>query len=235
MKRGKQVMTEEIKQVKKANKAAVVERWLMMNLDSQADFEGVTAHKLPNGKWESVIKLPLIGKTVKATAKSEMNAILKASEEAYRLIKDYLKEHPGTKFFPLSYFRGYEIKEVIIRVPNTRFGGEYVDSYVTIERNEKARKKTHDKLNKIMAQTIGVIQKAMDRLERINGSIENTFIEMLDESLFDETVDEDAILESICAHLEKNYGANAYPEYVFNYKGHRIVFGYTHKDRKNVN
>ena len=228
-------MTEEIKQVKKANKAAVVERWIMMKSDNQEDFEGVTANKLPNGKWESVIELPLIGKTVKATAKSEINAILKASDEAYKLIKEYLVAHPETKFFPLSFFRGYEIKEVIVRVPNSRFGGEYVDSCVTIEPNEKTRKKTYDNLNKIMAQTISAIQKAMDRLERINGSIQNTFIEMLDESLFDETVDEDAIPEPICAHLEKNYGANAYPEYVFNYKGHRIVFGYTHKDRKNMN
>lgn len=226
-------MTKEIKQIKKANKAAVVERWLMMNLDSQADYEGVTANQLPNGKWESVIELPIINQTVSGSANSQITAILKASEEAYKLIKDYLKEHPDTKFFPLSYFRGYEIKEVVIKVPNSRFGGEYVDSYVTIERNEKARKKTNDKLNKIMAQTISAIQKAMDRLERVNGSIKGAFIEILDESLFDETIDENAIPESICTHLEKNYGANAYPECTFNYKGHRIMYGYAQKDDKN--
>lgn len=226
-------MTEEIKQIKKANKAAVVERWVMMYSDSQEDYEGITANQLPTNKWESVIELPLINKTVSATANSQINAILKASDEAYKLIKDYLKEHPDTKFFPLSYFRGYEIKEVVIRVPNSRFGGEYVDSYVTIERNEKARKKNYDKLNQIMAQTISAIQKAMDRLERINGSIKNVFIEILDESLFDETVNEDVIPESICAHIEKNYGANAYPECVFKYKGHRVVFGRAQKDSGN--
>ena len=223
-------MTEEIKQIKKANKAAVVERWMMMYSDNREDYEGITANQIPNGKWESVIELPIINKTVSGTANSQINAILKASDEAYKLIKDYLKENPETKFFPLSFFRGYEIKEVVCRYSNSRFGGEYVDSYVAVERNAKARKKTNDALNRIMVQRIETIKKAMDRLERINGSIKSTFIEILDESLLDETIDEDAVPESICAHLEKNYGANAYPECVFSYKGHRIIFGYAQKD-----
>ena len=42
-------MTEEIKQIKKANKAAVVERWMMMYSDSQEDYEGITAMS-PSGQ-----------------------------------------------------------------------------------------------------------------------------------------------------------------------------------------
>ncbi len=227
MKRGnitKPIMQETILKTKVANKVAVVEFWVRHHSKNSIDYEGVTAEKLPNDNWESIIELPVINKTIKATAKTEMDAILKSSDIAYKEIKKYLPEHPETKFVPLTHFRGYLIKEVNLKYSLRGKPTEY--TYVSIERSEKERKRTNDALSKMMEQTLETLKKTLDRLERVNGSIKNVFVEILDKSFVDKFPGEGDASDKISNIIFEKYGQNVLPEYVFEYKNHVMAYGY---------
>ena len=168
---------------KSANKAVYVDHWFMEYGEPNND--GVTVNKQPNGMWVCELNLPLINKTVKATSKTAINAIVNASNQATIIIDQYLLEHPEIKFLPKSLFHHYEF---------------CVDEYgnVGFRRNSEYRKRTGEQLHKMQLDCSKAVEKAVSKIKRVKGSIKDLFIHVVDKVHFndDDTIED--IQKKIC-------------------------------------
>ena len=156
---------------KSANKTVYVDLWLTLKGDPHSD--GVTATKLPNGKWACEINLPLVNQTVKAVATTEINAMANASEKAAPLIEKYLAEHPEVKFRARSTVRHYEF-----------FTDE--NGFAGFRQNSEYRKKCGMDMLKMNQDSAKAVEKAVARIKKINGTDNNLFIQVLDKRFFKE-------------------------------------------------
>ena len=95
--------------MKKKNKSAPTMMWVeywVEHVDPSQDMFEIWADALPNGKWKCEIELPLINKTVKSIATTQVNAMKNASDKAAKLINEYMKEHP--ELVVRNMFKGKE-------------------------------------------------------------------------------------------------------------------------------
>lgn len=160
---------------KSANKTVYIDLWLRFNGDPHSD--GVTATKLPSGKWMCEINLPLVNQTVKSVASTEINAMANASEKAVPLVEKYLSEHPDVEFLPRSTVRHYEF-----------FTDE--NGYAGLRENSEYRKKYGMKTLKMNQDSAKAVEKAVARIKKINGTDKNLFIQVIDKHFFkdDDTI-----------------------------------------------
>ena len=86
-----------------ANKILWVEYWIQQAHPSYRDYE-ISAEALPNNKWKCEIEIPLINKTVMSTSSTEVNAMMRSSSKAAKLIDEYMKEHQELKI--VNEFKG---------------------------------------------------------------------------------------------------------------------------------
>ena len=163
---------------KSANKTVYVDLWLTLKGEPHND--GVTATKLPNGKWACEINLPLVNQTVKAVATTEINAMANASDKAVPLIEKYLTEHPEVKFRARSTVRHYEF-----------FTDE--NGFAGFGQNSEYRKKCGMDMLKMNQDSAKAVERAVARIKKINGTDNNLFIQVLDKRFFKE----DATIEDI--------------------------------------
>ena len=165
------------KMKKSANKTAYIDLWLTLNGEPYND--GVTATQLPNGKWVCEINLPLVNQTVKSVASTEINAMANASEKAVPLVEKYLSEHPDVKFRARSTVRHYEF-----------FTDEF--GYTGFKLNSEYRKKIGNDMLNDRLESIKVLEKAVARIAKINGTDKNLFVQIIDKSFFakDDTIDD---------------------------------------------
>ena len=154
----------------KANKIIWAERWIE-HFGDKKDYEGIVANQLENGAWECVIELPLVNQTVTAVSTTEIGAMLSGADKAAKLIQEYLVEHPEVKWMPLSKARHWEI--------TTDENG-----YVMLRLNSNYRKKIGEDLMNISSESLKAVQKAINRIKRINGTDKDLFIQTYDKSLF---------------------------------------------------
>ena len=156
---------------KAANKTVYINYWFTWYGEPNND--GVTATRLPNGRWVCEIKLPLINKTVKSVSSTAANAMENASKKAIPLVEKYLSEHPEVTFISKSQIRHYEF---------------YTDElgFTGYRQNSEYRKKVGENLLKMNLESAKVIEKAVARIKRINGSTKNLFIQVIERSFFDE-------------------------------------------------
>ena len=163
---------------KSANKTVYVDLWLTLKGEPHND--GVTATKLPNGKWVCEINLPLVNQTVKSVANTEINAMANASEKAVPLVEKFLSKHPDVKFRARSTVRHYEF-----------FTDE--NGFAGFRQNSEYRKKCGMDMLKMNLDSAKAVERAVARIKKINGADNNLFIQVLDKRFFKE----DATIEDI--------------------------------------
>lgn len=199
--------------VKKANKIAYVDRW-NMHFSEDKEFESVIAEQMPNGKWLCGIELCLINQTIKSVASTEINAMLNTADKATKVIQNYLKNHPEVKWVPLSKFRHWEI--------NT---DEY--GFVSLNQNSDYRKKTGEKMKMIHAETIKAVNKAIARIEKLNGTDKDVFIQVIDRSFFKEGATNDEIYKKLFDTMYDEHNIFLSTIACDNNNNHIIMVGYT--------
>ena len=177
---------------KNANNIMWVEYWIRKAHPSFEEYE-LYAEKYDNYRWICEIELPLINKTVKSISEKEVNAMLNASEKAAKLINEYMKEHP--ELVIKNSFKGKRWE--IVSDENGKFLSMGMSSAWRREQGKQMEKMTRDSLE--------TVKKAIKKLAKINGTSKNLFIQVLDQSLFDEDKPIRDIMYEVNDKIENDY------------------------------
>ena len=177
---------------KNANNIMWVEYWIRKAHPSFEEYE-LYAEKYDNYRWICEIELPLINKTVKSISEKEVNAMLNASEKAAKLINEYMKEHP--ELVIKNSFKGKRWE--IVSDENGKFLSMGMSSAWRREQGKQMEKMTKDSLE--------AVKKAIKRIAKINGTSKNLFIQVLDQSLFDEDKPIRDIMYEVNDKIENDY------------------------------
>ncbi len=171
---------------KSATKTVYIDHWFI--IFGEPYNSGVTATQLPNGKWVCELNIPLVNQTVKAIAKTAANAMANASEKATVLVDKYLSEHPEIKFMPKSCYNHYEFYED-------------EQGFTSIRVKPSYRKKLSDRELKMQIDSAKVMEKAIAKIQKINGIEQSLFIQVIDRSLFGEDASTKEIQDIISSHV----------------------------------
>ena len=177
---------------KNANNIMWVEYWIRKAHPSFEKYE-LYAERYDDYRWICEIELPLINKTVKSISEKEVNAMLNASEKAAKLINEYMKEHP--ELVIKNSFKGKRWE--IVSDENGKFLSMGMSSAWRREQGKQMEKMTKDSLE--------AVKKAIKRIAKINGTSKNLFIQVLDQSLFDEDKPIRDIMYEVNDKIENDY------------------------------
>ena len=177
---------------KNANNIMWVEYWIRKAHPSFEEYE-LYAERYDDCRWICEIELPLINKTVKSISEKEVNAMLNASEKAAKLINEYMKEHP--ELVIKNSFKGKRWE--IVSDENGKFLSMGMSSAWRREQGKQMEKMTRDSLE--------TVKKAIKKLAKINGTSKNLFIQVLDQSLFDEDKPIRDIMYEVNDKIENDY------------------------------
>ena len=177
---------------KNANNIMWVEYWIRKAHPSFEEYE-LYAERYDDYRWICEIELPLINKTVKSISEKEVNAMLNASEKAAKLIDEYMKEHP--ELVIRNSFKGKRWE--IVSDENGKFLSMGMSSVWRREQGKLMEKMTKDSLE--------AVKKAIKRIAKINGTSKNLFIQVLDQSLFDEDKPIRDIMYEVNDKIENDY------------------------------
>ena len=183
---------ENRKLKKNANNIMWVEYWIRKAHPSFEEYE-LYAERYDDYRWICEIELPLINKTVKSISEKEVNAMLNASEKAAKLINEYMKEHP--ELVIKNSFKGKRWE--IVSDENGKFLSMGMSSAWRREQGKQMEKMTKDSLE--------AVKKAIKRIAKINGTSKNLFIQVLDQSLFDEDKPIRDIMYEVNDKIENDY------------------------------
>ena len=183
---------ENKKLKKNANNIMWVEYWIRKAHPSFEEYE-LYAERYDDYRWICEIELPLINKTVKSISEKEVNAMLNASEKAAKLINEYMKEHP--ELVIRNSFKGKRWE--IVSDENGRFLSMGMCSAWRRRQGKQMEKMTRDSLE--------AVKKAIKRLAKINGTSKNLFIQVLDQSFFDENKSIQDIMYEVNDKIENDY------------------------------
>lgn len=183
---------EKIKFKKNANNIMWVEYWIRKAHPSFEEYE-LTADKYDDYRWICEINLPLINKTVKSISEKEINAMLNASEKAAKLIDEYMKNHPELEIRNVFKGKRWEIN------------GDENGKLLSMGMSSAWRSERGKQMEKMTKNSLETIKKAIKRLTKINGTSKNLFIQVLDQSLFDEDKSIQDVMYEVNDKIENDY------------------------------
>lgn len=183
---------ENIKIKKNANNIMWVEYWIQKAHPSFEDYE-LTAEKYDDYRWICEIKLPLINKIVKSISEKEINAMLNASEKAAKLIDEYMKNHPELKI--INNFKG----------KRWEINGDENGKLLSMGMSKAWREEQGKQMMKMTSDSLETVKKAIKKLAKINGTSKNLFIQVLDQSLFDNDKTIEEIMYEVNDKIENDY------------------------------
>lgn len=169
-----------------------VEYWVRKAHPSFAEYE-LTADRYDGKRWVCEIKLPLIDKTVKSISKTEVNAMLNTSEKAAKLIDEYMKNHPELEIRNMFKGKRWEIN------------GDENGKFLSMGMSSAWRSEQGKQMEKMTKDSLETIKKAIKRLAKINGTSKNLFLQVLDQSLFDEDKSIQDIMYEVNDKIENDY------------------------------
>ena len=191
-----------------------VEYWIQKAHPSFEDYE-LFAERYDDYRWICEIKLPLIEKSVKSISEKEVNAMLNASEKAAKLIDEYMKEHPELKI--INRFKGKRWEIV----------SDETGKFLSMGMSSAWRREQGKQMEKMTKDSIETIKKAIKKLAKINGTSKNLYIQVLDQSLFDDSMSIKDILSEVNENIKKEYNVSHCSICYDEDGGSVIVVGYT--------
>ena len=177
---------------KNANNIMWVEYWIRKAHPSFEEYE-MYAERYDDYRWICEIELPLINKTVKSISEKEVNAMLNASEKAAKLIDEYMKEHP--ELVIRNSFKGKRWEIV----------SDETGKFLSMGMSSAWRREQGKQMEKMTKDSLEAVKKAIKRIAKINGTSKNLFIQVLDQSLFDEDKPIRDIMYEVNDKIENDY------------------------------
>lgn len=203
------------KTIKKANAIIKVERWIERFGNKGEDCDGITADKLPNGKWLCEIEIPEVNIKVRAICKTESAAMLRAADKACAIIQEFLRNNMS-------------INRTIENVRNWEMEVGENGEFISIGLSKKQREREGKQMQKMMEDSIETIKKAIKKLGKINGASENIFIQVLDRSLFNKNKPITDMIREVNSAIENDYDVSEMTVCYDEDNNSVIVIGYTY-------
>lgn len=169
-----------------------VEYWIR-KANSSLKYYILTAEKYDDYRWICEIELPLINKTVKSISEKEVYAMLNASEKAAKLIDEYMNNHPELEI--INRFKG----------KRWEINGDENGKFLSMEMNKAWREELGKQMMKMTRDSLEAVKKAIKKIAKINGTSKNLFIQVLDQSLFDDHKTIEEIMHEINDKIENDY------------------------------
>lgn len=191
-----------------------VEYWINKAHPSNADQE-IYAEKYDGCRWICKIDLPLINKTVEAISTKEIDAMLNASKKAAILIDEYMKEHP--ELVIINRFKG----------KRWEICGDENGRYICSGMSNAWRQEQAKQIQKMDEEAIEAVKKSIKKISKIRGSDNNLFIQVLDQSLFDDGKPINDIISEVSEKLQKEYPMISLMVTYDKESGSVIAVGYT--------
>ena len=183
---------ENIKIKKNANNIMWVEYWIQKAHPLFEDYE-LTSEKYDDYRWICEIELPLINKTVKSISEKEVNAMFNASEKAAKLIDEYMKNYPELKI--INRFKG----------KRWEINGDANGKFLSMRKSKACREEQGKQMMKMTSDSLETVKKAIKKIAKINGTSKNLFIQVLDQSLFDDDKTIEEIMHEVNDKIENDY------------------------------
>ena len=199
---------------KNANNIMWVEYWIQKAHPSFQDYE-VTAEKYDDYRWICEINLPLTNKTVKSISEKEIYAMFNASEKAAKLINEYMKNHPELEIRNMFKGKRWEITS------------DENGDLISIGMSSAWRKEQGKQMEKMTKDSLETVKKAIKKIAKINGTSKNLFIQVIDQSLFDDEMTIEQILHEVNDRIEKDYPMSNMTVHYDKDGNSVIVVGYT--------
>lgn len=166
-------------------------------------------------KWVCEIELPLIKKIIRSTSFTEIGAILRTADKAAKLINEYIEKHP-TKYMWNRFKHGHW--EIL------------TEDGITYKRiNPIYKQKLVENIEKMSRDSMNAVKKCINTLRKINGSTNDLFIHVLNESLFSEGKTEEEMILEMNEKLQKDYDIINMAYGTCKYDGNLIIAGTTAK------
>ena len=191
-----------------------VEYWIQKAHPSFEDYE-LFAERYDDYRWICEIKLPLIEKSVKSISEKEVNAMLNASEKAAKLIDEYMKEHPELNIENSFKGKRWEIES------------DETGKFLSMGMSDAWRREQGKQLEKMIDDSLNVVKRAIKKLAKINGTSKNLFIQVLDQSLFDDGKTIRDILHETNDRIVRDYNISNINSYYDRDSESVIAVGYT--------
>lgn len=169
-----------------------VEYWINKAHPSNVDQE-IYAEKYDGFRWICKIDLPLINKTVEAISTKEIDAMLNASKKAAILIDEYMKEHP--ELVIINRFKG----------KRWEICGDENGRYICSGMSSAWRQEHAKQIQKMDKEAIEAVKKSIKKISKIRGSNKNLFVQVLDQSLFDDNASVNDILKKVSDKIQQEY------------------------------
>ncbi len=106
---------------------------------------------------------------------------------------EYMKEHPELKI--INRFKGKR-REIV---------SDETGKFLSMGMSSAWRREQGKQMEKMMKDSIETVKKAIKKLAKINGTSKNLYIQVLDQSLFDDNMAVKKILEEMTEKIEKEY------------------------------
>ena len=180
--------------------------------------EEIAAEPYKGNKWICTINIPLVEETIEAIATTEINAMINAADKAAKLINEYLEFHPELRI--RNRFKNGHWQII----------GDKKGNFIEMGLSPEARKREGKKMTDMMSNSLKTIENAISKLERINGTSKNLFIQVLDKDLFKGNMSTRDILNFITDKIREEYGVLTCTVSFSKTRDHVIVVGYTTSD-----
>lgn len=203
-----------LKPNKSANSLMWVEYWIE-HVDPSKKIVEITADELDDGKWKCEIELPLINKTIKSISSTEVNAMKNACDRASRLIEDYMSKHPELVIH--NMFKGQEYI----------FEEDEYGRFVSAGLSHRARKKNITDLEKMNSDSIKIVQEMVKKLTKVYKTDKNLFVQVIDQSMYDDEKTIPQILNETVDKLEKDFNLQQSAIYYDKDSGKVISIGFS--------
>ena len=184
---------KQVKTIKKANKIIKVERWIERHGNKGNDWDGITASQLPSGRWLCEIDIPGVGITARAICKTESNAMLRAADKAYAIIKEFLHNNMNVDR-TIENIRNWEME--------IGENGEFISMGLSKKQREREGKQMFEMTRK----TFEAVEKAIDKIEKVNGSTQDLIVEVIDRNNFSKDMSDGEVLDEFYKRLTGQYG-----------------------------
>ena len=169
---------------KSANNYFFVCYWLT-KYGLETDNPDVTAKMREDGKWVCNINLPLINKEVTSVARTEVNAMYNSSNKAAKLIEEYILLHPELHIKNIFKGTHYIFEEDSL--------GRFLSAMVSHEQRLKEGKM----MTKQLEDSLRIIEKAIEKIEKINRVTKGLFLQVVDKSCINNKDDD----KNICRYI----------------------------------
>ncbi len=190
-------MNKDVKETKKqydATNAMFVEYWHGIYKPQNKKCAAIQYEKKDDGVFSCVISIPLVNVELHDFGKDLAELVYRSSNEAVKLIEEYVQKHPEHKLE-----NKYKDRHLVI-IPDDD-GNDF-----SITMDETYAQKLYEQNEKLTKDIKEVLSSIIKKIEQINGSRKLGYIHVVDKRHLSDCDDNKKLMENVSKWINKLHG-----------------------------